>query len=90
MQTQFPSGPIPAVDPVTNTIIDIRPLLTLLHTKYNGDKEQLVGDLHQLSDYIMRNPNDAEKDSAPKLRKMYGLIADLSVAFDSIREIPQH
>lgn len=86
MQSPFPSGPIPAVDPLSNAIVDVRSLLVLLHGKYNGDKELLVGELQQLANYLMREPG--QQQCATQLRRMFNLVSDIAAAIDSVRVIP--
>ncbi|WP_211617642.1 hypothetical protein [Hymenobacter psychrotolerans] len=57
----------------------------MLYAKHNGDREHLVGELHQLSNYLMREPE--QQQDAATLRRMFNLVADLATALDSIKEI---
>ncbi|MCA8831980.1 hypothetical protein [Hymenobacter pini] len=86
MQTLIPDGPLPIVDPITHMTIDVRPIVLLLHQKYQGDKEQLVHELNQLNAYLMQER--CAEESAAGLRQKYNLIADLAAAIDSVTIAP--
>ncbi|OUJ69130.1 hypothetical protein BXP70_26975 [Hymenobacter crusticola] len=68
-------------------LVNIRPVIMLIHQEYQGDKDYLVDQLHELVSYLQTV--ETTDDSAKRLRRMLNIVNGLATAVDSIRIMPQ-
>ncbi|OUJ68812.1 hypothetical protein [Hymenobacter crusticola] len=81
-KTQFPSEALFVKDPISGHELDMQPLLKMLHTRYQGDRNELTGDLQEVASYLIHE--ETECDSARKLRRVLGIVNAMHDAWESI------
>ncbi|MBC6698098.1 hypothetical protein [Hymenobacter sp. BT190] len=83
---EFPLDPILVVNPITRQVLNVQPLVELLHNRYAFDKGTVVEELDDIIEYITRDPQTDEP--ARKVLACIRTTKALLVAFDSLTTQP--